>query len=77
MLQQRVHLRHVLRIAREIGGGDGYVRPYALSGALTVEEWRDGAYVTVCVMDLYWDNLDRDRLIGGDPRICDEAVDRR
>jgi len=34
-------------VAREIGRGEGHLRPYALSDALTVEEWRGEYALTV------------------------------
>jgi hypothetical protein len=47
-------------------------------GTLTVKEWRKDAYVTLCVMELFWDGLKRSGLLeGDDPKPCDEAADRR
>lgn len=41
------HGRSQAGVPREIGRGDGYLRPYALSDALTVEEWRGEYALTV------------------------------
>jgi hypothetical protein len=60
----------------EVWRSEQYVYQGDGMGRLTVEEWRGESYRVVCVMDLFWDTLEREKLVGGDPRVCDEAIDR-